>query len=225
MEKTDNPNRDELLEKILIEAKASELDPESVAGVENEPAPADQAKTETATPVAGKKRETRKPSSFWADLAALLLRIGWIGLIVAILLLVICGVTVNSGDRMAPAFHDRDVVIYYRLAKDIQAGEVVAYHGEHGKVLLGRVVAKAGDRVDIDENGLRINGYYQTEPYMTGETVVFEGGVALPVTLRAGEYFVLCDDRDQAPDSRTLGPISSDRILGRVMLTIRQRDF
>ena len=91
--------------------------------------------------------------------------------------------------------------------------------------MLGRVVAKGGDEVDIDENGLRVNGYYQAEPYRNGDTVLFEGGTGLPVTLRAGEYFVLCDDRSQGGDSRNFGPISADRILGRVMLTIRQRDF
>ena len=153
------------------------------------------------------------------------LRLGWIAFILAILLLVVCGVTVNSGERMAPAFHDRDIVVFYRLAKDISAGEVVVFRGENDRLLVGRVVAKGGDTVDIDENGLKINGYYQTEPYRRGDTVLFEGGAAFPVKLRTGEFFILCDDRSDGSDSRTFGPVSSDRILGRVMLSIRQRDF
>ena len=213
MENKEIQNREDALEQILTELKASDqesTDPPTTRE-QQEKEPQDHSK--------------KKGNGLLADLVALLLRVGWISLILAILLLVICGVTVNSGNRMAPAFHDRDVVIFYRLAKDIQAGEAVVYRGPNGQPLLGRVVAKGGDEVDIDENGLRVNGYYQAEPYRNGDTVLFEGGTALPVTLRAGEYFVLCDDRSQGGDSRTFGPISADRILGRVMLTIRQRDF
>jgi signal peptidase I len=159
------------------------------------------------------------------DLIALLLRVGWIAFVFAVLLLVVCGITVNNGNRMAPSFHDRDVVIYYRLARDIEAGEVVVYQAENGRLLVGRVIAAAGDAVDIDEKGVRINGYYQAELYARGDTVLFEGGTALPVTLGTGEYFILCDDRSQSSDSRTFGPVPESRIKGRVMLMIRQRDF
>lgn len=214
-----NENRDELLESILTEVHAAES--------QNEEAPADSApaaeKTEREKPSA--KKKTKKESSLLSDLIALLLRIGWIALILSVLFLVICGITVNRGNRMAPAFHDRDVVIFYRMANDIKAGEVVAYRAGNGQILLGRVVAKGGDTVDIDKSGLKINGYYQTEPYKKGDTVLFEGGVALPVKLRQGEFFVLNDDRSQSGDSRNFGPISEERILGRVMVAIRLRDF
>lgn len=213
MENKEIQNREDALEQILTELKATDQ--------EQADPPAASEKQEIEL----QKKKEKKGNGLLADLIALLLRVGWISLILAILLLVICGITVNSGNRMAPAFHDRDVVIFYRLARDIQAGEVVVYRGPNGQSLLGRVVAKGGDEVDIDENGLRVNGYYQAEPYRNGDTVLFEGGTGLPVTLRAGEYFVLCDDRSQGGDSRNFGPISADRILGRVMLTIRQRDF
>ena len=213
MENKEIQNREDALEQILTELKATDQ--------EQADPPAASEKQEIEL----QKKKEKKGNGLLADLIALLLRVGWISLILAVLLLVICGITVNSGNRMAPAFHDRDVVIFYRLARDIQAGEVVVYRGPNGQSLLGRVVAKGGDEVDIDENGLRVNGYYQAEPYRNCDTVLFEGGTGLPVTLRAGEYFVLCDDRSQGGDSRNFGPISADRILGRVMLTIRQRDF
>lgn len=216
MENKEQKNSNESLDQIPTEISAlSETDHHSESGGSDYPHQTDES--------AVKKK--KKGSGLLGDLLALVLRIGWISLILAILLLVICGITVNSGDRMSPAFHDRDVIIFYRLSKDIQAGEVVVYRGPNDQVLLGRVVAKGGDTVDIDKNGLKINGYYQTEHYKQGETVLFEEGVSLPVTLRPGEFFVLCDMRAQGGDSRNFGPISSDHILGRVMLSIRQRDF
>lgn len=218
-------NSDAELDQILAEIRTPDAENGAAPAEKTEPASAAAPEQTADASNSAKKTKEKKGNSLLADLAALLLRVGWISLILAILLLVVCGVTVNSGESMSPAFHDRDVVIYYRLAKDIQAGEVVVFRGKDDQTMLGRVVAKAGDTVDIDEGGLRINGYYQTEPYRKGDTVMFEGGVSLPVTLRPGEYFILCDDRSQSSDSRTLGPVSSDRILGRVMLTIRQRDF
>lgn len=222
MENKEN-RKEETVDQILREIRM----PEETA----EPAPSGGGLPETkqdaeAEKSAGKDPKKEKPKNgLLADLAALLLRLGWIAFILAILLMVVCGVTVNSGERMAPAFHDRDIVVFYRLAKDVKAGEVVVFRGQNDRVLVGRVVARGGDTVDIDENGLKINGYYQTEPYRRGDTVLFEGGAAFPVKLRAGELFILCDDRSDGSDSRTFGPVSSDRVLGRVMLSIRQRDF
>jgi signal peptidase I len=222
MENREHTPKEEALEELLRQIR--EPAEENNAGQESQTDGSD-GKTAQQTPQKDKKAKKAPKSGVLADLAALLLRIGWIAFIFAVLLLVVCGVTVNRGQRMEPAFHDRDVVIYYRLAKDIQAGEVVVFRGENDVPLLGRVVAKGGDTVDIDANGLKINGYYQTEPYRNGTTVLFEGGAALPVTLRPGEFFILCDNRAESSDSRVYGPISADRVLGRVMLSIRQRDF
>ena len=210
-------NRNEVLEQILSEVKEQDFQPDET--------PETSIPAEEKSAKKGPANKKSKKSSLLSDLIALLLRIGWIALILSILMLVVCGITVNNGNRMEPAFHDRDVVIFYRLDKDIKAGEVVAFRGSNGQILLGRVVAKGGDTVDIDTSGLKINGYYQTESYKKGETVLFEGGVSLPVKLRQGEFFVLCDNRSQGGDSRTFGPISEERILGRVMVSIRLRDF
>lgn len=214
-----NKNRDEVLEQILIEAKEPEPRPDDTPDEKDAPGKEKITRKQQAD------KKPKKGGSLLSDLIALLLRIGWIALILSILMLVVCGITVNKGNRMEPAFHDRDVVIFYRLDKDIKAGEVVAYRGSNGQILLGRVVAKGGDTVDIDEGGLKINGYYQTESYRKGDTVLFEGGVSLPVRLRQGEFFVLCDNRSQGGDSRTFGPVGEERILGRVMVSIRLRDF
>ena len=224
MENKEVNNKDQELEQILKEINESVTDNNKVTpATEKTSSPDEQGKGKTASEKSEKPQKAG--SGLFADLAALLLRIGWISFIFAILLLVVCGVMVNNGNRMAPAFHDRDVVIFYRLAKDIQAGDVVVFRGENNQMLVGRVVAKAGDTVDITSKGLQINGYYQAESYVRSETVLFEGGVSLPVTLRPGEYFILYDDRSQGGDSRYFGPIPSDRICGRVMLSIRQRDF
>lgn len=135
------------------------------------------------------------------------------------------GVTVNKGVGMMPSFHDRDVVLYYRLSHDFQADDVVVYEGQNGELLLGRVVARAGDTIDITEDGVKVNGYHRQEEHTIGETVLFENGLNFPVTLAERQYVILCDNRTESMDSRTLGIITADQIKGHVMLLIRQRDF
>lgn len=169
--------------------------------------------------------EKRIDRSVWSDLIGLLLRIGWIGLIIVIAFCFVVGAAVNSGERMTPAFHDRDVVIYYRLAHDYAAGDAVVYRNENDRLLVGRIVAVPGDTVDITEVGLMINGYHRVERYATGETLLPEGGAEFPMTLVQNQYFVLCDNRNEGDDSRLLGALSPKEIKGRVMLSIRQRDF
>ena len=126
---------------------------------------------------------------------------------------------------MTPAFSDSDLIVYYRLAADFQTGDCVVYAGEGNTLLIGRVIAKEGDTVDITSDGLMVNGYYTTEKYANGDIVLFEGGAEFPMTLSYGEYFVLADNRSEGSDSRNYGALSNGIIKGRVLLSLRWRNF
>lgn len=172
-----------------------------------------------------KKTESRRKPGPISDLITLLLKLAWIAAIFAALLLYVFGVTINAGARMEPAMQDQDILVYYRLAHDIAAGETVVYRNGDNQKVTGRVIAIGGDTVEIDERGVKVNAFYIEDSHAVGDTVLFERGVTFPITLAPGEYFVLCDDRSRADDSRTLGALTDEQIDGRVMLLIRQRDF
>lgn len=155
----------------------------------------------------------------------LLIKIGWIALAVFIVFTFVIGVKVNSGIKMEPSFNDRDIVFFSRFAKDIAAGDTVVFRTKSGKTETGRIVAVSGDAVDINEAGFKLNGYYQTESYAKGVTVLFEDSVDFPIRLSDGEYFILFDNRSCGGDSRSIGIITSDDVLGRVFMSIRTRDF
>ncbi len=166
-----------------------------------------------------------KHKEILSDAISLLLRIAWIVFMILLSFLLVLGVTVNRGESMTPAFHDRDTIIYYRLSKEYHTGDVIVYTGSDGNSVLGRIIAKAGDVVDITGEGIIINGYPHEESYASGEFVLFEGGVVFPIILSSEEYFILCDNRSEGDDSRLSGAVSSHEICGKVMLSIRQRDF
>ena len=69
-----------------------------------------------------------------------------------------------------------------------------------------RVVAVAGDTVDMTEDGLVINGALQSEPDPSKDTLPLDSGTSFPVKLKKGEVFLMGDNRPDAVDSRQFGP-------------------
>ena len=168
---------------------------------------------------------TPEGGSLLGDALALLLKLGWIALVLALALVFVVGLFTQRGDSMDPAFQERDIVLFFRLDRKPEAGEAVVFRDADGAPRVGRAVAVAGDTVEIDELGLKINGFYQDEPYVTGQTLRFEDGPDYPLLLGEGEVFVLFDVREAGGDSRSLGPLEAGQLLGRVMLLLRHRGF
>src|SRR5688500_12083503 len=111
-------------------------------------------------------------------------------------------------------------------------GEIVVFHSPtDGTRLVKRIVGLPGDLIAMRDNTLRING--QPATYVATGSQTFDEVLAGrhhpvlmtphvdalrsfgPVTVPAGHYFVLGDNRDQSADSRFIGPIPRDNIVGR----------
>ena len=122
---------------------------------------------------------------------------------------------------MQPTFRDGDVVLFFRMADDFAANEVVVVQYQ-GEKLLERVVATAGDTVDITEDGLIINDAILREPGAIGETTQFEEGITFPLTVPEGQVFVMGDDRAVSVDSRStaVGCVAKEQVVGRVLLCV-----
>ena len=152
----------------------------------------------------------------------LLIKVLLIALILSALFGLILGIARCEGEDMSPAVKDGDLVIFYRLQREYHTGDVVVFQWE-GKTRLLRIVAMEGDTVDITEEGLSVNGYLQQESEIYEETLPYKEGISFPVTLKAGEVFVLGDGRENAKDSRLYGPIDEGEIKGGVITVLRHR--
>ena len=146
-----------------------------------------------------------------------------IGALVALFSFVFGLYRVNDA-TMEPVFLNGDIVMYYRLDRRCYAGEVVVLPYE-GSLTSARVIAVAGDEVDIDTQGLKVNGSYQQEQRISGETTQVADGVTFPLTIPDGCLFLLGDNRTEAVDSRIYGCVSSDDINGKVIGQFRRRGF
>lgn len=99
-----------------------------------------------------------------------------------------------------------------------QRGDIVVYLRPDGEYYVKRVIAIGGDRVETASGYVRLNGEVLDEPYVKRERHLPErlfGG-----TVRDGKVFVLGDNRNFSEDSRDIGPIPEDTILGKVTRVI-----
>ena len=126
-----------------------------------------------------------------------------------------------SGDSMKNSLKDGDRVVLVTQFYHIERGDIiVATHNGH-EPYIKRVIAVAGDTIDIDEESglVLLNGETITEDYVLGgftPTFDFEG----PYTVREGEIFAMGDNRQVSYDCRDLGAFHEDDVAGEVALRL-----
>lgn len=157
-----------------------------------------------------------------SELFRLLVKIAAIALIALALFTFLFGLHRSTENDMHPMVKDGDLIVYYRLDKSYKASDVVVIE-QGGEFQTRRVIAVAGDRVDITENGLMINGAYVQESNIYEETHRYAQGTEFPLVVGENQVFVLGDSREHAQDSRIYGCVDTDDICGTVMLILRRR--
>jgi signal peptidase I len=133
------------------------------------------------------------------------------------------GIRQISGESMYPRLRDGDLILYYRLVQNYQIGDVVTYD-LYGTPRQARIVAQAGDVVEVNDDGqLIVNGNIQQEEIFY-QTLPYEEGITYPYTVEDNSYFVLCDCRTGSyMDSRIIGAVSQKDLDGKVISFLRRR--
>ena len=168
------------------------------------------------------EEKTTQELSLAQDIIQLLLKIMIMILAVILIFTFLYGVARINDVSMKPAIKEGDLVMYYRLDKRFIAGDVAVFENK-GKTTAGRVIAVAGDTVDITKDGLKINGAEQISQDIYFDTTQFKNGVDFPITVGEGEVFILGDNRPQASDSRIYGCINLKDVKGKAIAVIRTR--
>lgn len=151
---------------------------------------------------------------------------GTIGmLIVVAAIAVICAnyffaVLRAEGSSMTPLIEEGDLLLVQRTG-EFETGDIISFY-YNNKILLKRVIASAGDWVDIDENGnVSVNGELLDESYLA-EKSAGDSDITYPYQVPDGRWFVLGDHRSVSLDSRysEIGNVSADQVLGKVRFRI-----
>ncbi|WP_297679211.1 signal peptidase I [Tepidiforma sp.] len=105
-----------------------------------------------------------------------------------------------------------------------QRGDIVVFHHPSGvhRDLVKRVIGLPGETVEIRQGTVYIDGRALVEPYLAAAEPPI--GDMAPVRIPADAYFVMGDNRNHSQDSRVLGPIPADRIVGKAFITWWPRD-
>ena len=191
-----------------------------------------RARTERACPQAETSRASvaqqdtaqQKQPSLWRELGTLGLKIVAIAVVCALIFTLFYGFDRNKDPDMTPLVKDGDLVVFYRLDKNYVAGDLVVLRYK-GELETRRVVAGAGDTVDITGEGLVVNGALQQEPEIYQKTSRYAQGASFPLKVGKGQVFVLGDARENATDSRVYGPVNTKDTYGTVITLIRRRNF
>lgn len=138
-----------------------------------------------------------------------------------------------SGPSMDDTFANGQYLIVDELTynlRDPQRGEVVIFHYplDTKKFFIKRVVGLPGETIEINNNVVTVckpdcqtdtNKFVLAEPYIKLD----KQGPPRPnsiVTLKAGEYYVLGDNRALSSDSRIWGPVKRELFSGRPFLRL-----
>lgn len=139
------------------------------------------------------------------------------------------------GSSMAPTLRSGERVLVNKLGvrlAPINRDEVVLFRdpSDAGTVMVKRVIGVPGDTVRFRGNEVQVLPGPDAEHSFrevvtpvanaagTGGPPAIEGPGAGSITLEAGEYFVLGDNRGGSSDSRHRGAISRDAIIGEAVL-------
>lgn len=126
------------------------------------------------------------------------------------------------GKSMLPTFGENDRVILMKIS-EIERSDTIVFKVDEDNNYLKRVIGIPGDVVEMTNDHLYINGVETVESYLgqSRRKVQQLGYDQLTadfsaVTVPSGCYFVLGDNRLNSVDSRMLGFIREEAVIGEV---------
>jgi len=127
-----------------------------------------------------------------------------------------------EGTSMMPTLDDQERIFInkfiYRLHfGKIDRGDTVVFWfpGDPTKSYIKRVIAVPGDRVEVSQGAVIVNGQALVENYVPEE---YRDQSSMPArTVPAEEYFVLGDHRSSSNDSRAWGMVPRHYIYGKAV--------
>ena len=164
-----------------------------------------------------RERHRRSYRSTLLSTISALLVVAAIAVLVSMLWLPVLQVV---GESMTPTISEGNIIVAPK-GSAFQKGDVIAFY-YNNKILVKRVIANAGEWINIDADGnVFVNDVPLDEPYVQ-EKAFGDCNITLPYQVPDGKIFVMGDHRATSADSRNtaVGCVAEEQIVGRVMLRL-----
>jgi signal peptidase I len=210
---------------------------------ETEPAPSDVPGDDDADDLEAEPKPEKDAPSFWRELPLLVLIALVLAVIVKTFFVQAFWIPSESMDDTL-VVGDRVLVnkLSYRFG-EVKRGQVVVFDPREktndeslpAKVvrnvlesigvatpksdLIKRVIGLPGETIEVRQRTVLIDGERLDEPWLP-DSVTSMGDPFGPMTVPEGEYFVMGDNRTHSSDSRAIGTIREDQIIGRAFVIL-----
>lgn len=138
--------------------------------------------------------------------------------IVLVVFQMFIGVSRVDGRSMEPTLQDGEIVLFSRISRNYEDGDVVFARMPSGEYYVKRIIATEGEVVDLKDGILYVNGVAESGSYVYGSTEEQKGIVTYPYVVETGKYFVAGDNREESMDSRSFGALLKNSIKGKLLL-------
>ena len=143
-----------------------------------------------------------------------------IAVIIALCISVLIKPTIVKGESMEPNLKDGNYLIATKIfsVESLKKGDVVTFKGPDGRTFIKRVIGLPGDKVEVKEGKVYINGIEDDQSYtLDGQT-----DEKVSVTVPQDSVFCMGDNRLKSHDSRSddVGCVSIDELRWKVQVRL-----
>ncbi|ARK31020.1 signal peptidase I [Halalkalibacter krulwichiae] len=127
-----------------------------------------------------------------------------------------------DGESMMPTLEHNDRMIVNKISYvfgNPERFDIIVFHAPAGKDYIKRVIGLPGDVIEYRDDVLYVNGEAIEEPFLDELKLAYSGDRLTrdfqAVTVPENELFVLGDNRGRSKDSRDIGTIHIDEVIGK----------
>lgn len=133
-----------------------------------------------------------------------------------------------DGPSMMPTLHDRDQMVVNKFSyrfREPERFDIIVFHATTEKDFIKRIIGLPGEHVMVQDDTLYIDGQEVEEPFLEEykqnrtrpltENFTLESLPGGYEKIPEGYVLVLGDNRNNSTDSRSLGVIAMDQIVGK----------
>ncbi|HEU5138547.1 MAG TPA: signal peptidase I [Bacillales bacterium] len=128
-----------------------------------------------------------------------------------------------DGKSMMPTLHNHDRLIINKLAYNVgdpERFDIIVFHATETKDFIKRVIGLPGEHIAYRNDTLYVDGKAIPEPYLQPYKKQVTGDLTqhFETTVPEAYLFVMGDNRRRSKDSRIIGPVPLEDVVGEVVL-------